>query len=42
VRSFQTATKDTSADAYAKVVDRLLASAQFGERWGRHWLDIAR
>jgi hypothetical protein len=34
--------KDTSPDAYAKVVDRLLASPQFGERWGRHWLDVAR
>ncbi len=34
--------KDTSIDAFAKVVDRLLASPQFGERWGRHWLDIAR
>jgi mono/diheme cytochrome c family protein len=29
-------------DALARVVDRLLASPQFGERWGRHWLDIAR
>lgn len=29
-------------DALAKVVDRLLASPQFGERWGRHWLDVAR
>lgn len=28
--------------AFAKVVDRLLASPQYGERWGRHWLDIAR
>lgn len=34
--------KDQSADAFAKVVDRLLASRQFGERWGRHWLDVAR
>jgi hypothetical protein len=34
--------KDTSPDAYAKTVDRLLASAAFGERWGRHWLDVAR
>jgi hypothetical protein len=34
--------KDTSPDALAKVVDRLLASPQFGERWGRHWLDVAR
>jgi cytochrome c553 len=28
--------------AYTAVVDRLLASPQFGERWGRHWLDVAR
>jgi hypothetical protein len=35
-------TADRSKDAYAKVVDRLLASKQFGERWGRHWLDVAR
>jgi cytochrome c553 len=34
--------KDNSAGAFAKVVDRLLASPQYGERWGRHWLDIAR
>ncbi len=34
--------KDTLPDAFAKVVDRLLASPQFGERWGRHWLDVAR
>ena len=33
---------DTSADAFTKVVDRLLASPRFGERWGRHWLDVAR
>jgi cytochrome c553 len=33
---------DTSPDALAQVVDRLLASPQFGERWGRHWLDVAR
>jgi hypothetical protein len=33
---------DTSTDAYARVVDRLLASAHFGERWGRHWLDLVR
>ncbi len=33
---------DTSKDAFAKVVDRLLASPRSGERWGRHWLDIAR
>jgi hypothetical protein len=34
--------KDTSAGAYEKVVDRLLASPHYGERWGRHWLDSAR
>jgi hypothetical protein len=33
---------DPSPDAFAKVVDRLLASPQYGERWGRHWLDLAR
>jgi hypothetical protein len=33
---------DGSSDAFAKVVDRLLASPQYGERWGRHWLDVAR
>ncbi|HUR54654.1 MAG TPA: DUF1549 domain-containing protein, partial [Gemmataceae bacterium] len=31
-----------SSDAYEKLVDRLLASPHFGERWGRHWLDLAR
>ena len=34
--------KDAATDAFAKVVDRLLASPQFGERWGRHWLDVVR
>lgn len=33
---------DTSPDAYEKIVDRLLASPHYGERWGRHWLDLAR
>ena len=33
---------DTSPDAFEKVVDRLLASPHYGERWGRHWLDVAR
>jgi hypothetical protein len=33
---------DSSPDAFAKVVDRLLASPRYGERWGRHWLDVAR
>ena len=41
VEAFET---DTSPDgeAFARVVDRLLASPRYGERWGRHWLDIAR
>ena len=33
---------DASSDALAKLVDRLLASPAYGERWGRHWLDLAR
>ena len=33
---------DNAPDAYEKVVDRLLASPQYGERFGRHWLDVAR
>jgi hypothetical protein len=33
---------DGSPNAYAELVDRLLASPHFGERWGRHWLDIVR
>jgi hypothetical protein len=33
---------DNSPAAFEKVVDRLLASPQYGERWGRHWLDLAR
>ena len=32
---------DTAPDAYEKVVDRLLASQAYGERWARHWLDVA-
>ena len=39
VKAFQA---DHSADAYSSLVDRLLASPQYGERWGRHWLDVAR
>jgi len=34
--------EDTSPDAYEKVIDRLLASKHYGERWGRHWLDVVR
>ncbi len=33
--------KDTSKDAYEKLVDKLLASPRYGERWARHWLDVA-
>ena len=33
---------DTSPDAWEKLVDELLASPQYGERWARHWLDVAR
>ena len=33
---------DTAPDAYGKVIDELLASPHHGERWGRHWLDLAR
>ena len=34
--------RDRSPHAFARVVNRLLASPHFGERWGRHWLDVAR
>jgi hypothetical protein len=33
---------DDSSDAFARLVDRLLASPHYGERWGRHWLDLVR
>src|SRR5262245_14459089 len=39
VDQFQT---DTRPDAYERLVDRLLGSPQFGEKWARHWLDLAR
>jgi hypothetical protein len=35
-------TNDPAADAYQRLVDRLLASPAFGERWAQHWLDLAR
>lgn len=35
-------TSDKSTDAYEKMIDRLLASPHYGERWARHWLDVAR
>lgn len=34
--------RDESADAYEKLVDKLLAAQHYGERWARHWLDLAR
>ncbi|WP_309708851.1 DUF1553 domain-containing protein [Armatimonas sp.] len=34
--------RDTRPDAYEKLTDELLASSAYGERWGRHWLDVAR
>jgi Protein of unknown function (DUF1553)/Protein of unknown function (DUF1549)/Planctomycete cytochrome C len=33
---------DNAADAWTRVIDTLLASPHYGERWGRHWLDVAR
>jgi mono/diheme cytochrome c family protein len=41
IRAFEKSAK-TDPTARAKVVDQLLASPQFGERWGRHWLDLVR
>ncbi len=35
-------TGDSTADAWEKVIERLLASPHYGERWGRHWLDLVR
>jgi hypothetical protein len=34
--------KDDSSNAFEKIIDRLLSSPHYGEKWGRHWLDIAR
>ncbi len=34
--------RDESPEAYARLVDRLLGSPRYGERWARHWLDVAR
>lgn len=39
VRAFEA---DESADSFDKVIEQLLASPRYGERWGRHWLDVAR
>ncbi len=32
---------DTDPGAYERLIDRILSSFQYGERWGRHWLDVA-
>ena len=37
-----TFTKDSSPNAFGKIIDRLLAMPQYGEKWGRHWLDLVR
>lgn len=42
VEEIQDFAMDHSDDAFAKVVDRLLASQEYGRRWGRHWLDVVR
>jgi hypothetical protein len=42
VEALESFVRDNRADAYERVVDGLLASPHFGERWGRHWLDAAR
>ena len=41
-RDIEAFVADTSPDAYAKLVDRLLASPRYGEHWARYWLDVAR
>ena len=38
IRAFE---RDSSPKAFAKIVEQLLASPRYGERWGRHWLDVA-
>jgi uncharacterized protein DUF1553/uncharacterized protein DUF1549/cytochrome c len=42
IRDIEDFLSDKRPDAYERVVDRLLASPHYGERWGRHWLDLAR
>jgi len=42
VEEIQAFLSDRSKDAYEKVVDKLLASPRYGERWGRHWMDVWR
>jgi hypothetical protein len=42
VEEAQAFLRDESPDAYEKLIDRLLADKRYGERWGRHWLDLVR
>jgi len=42
VKEVEAFVQDPAPDAYAKLVDRLLASPHYGERWGRNWLDVVR
>jgi mono/diheme cytochrome c family protein len=42
IRSFQASLESSPTTAFSDVVDHLLDSPHFGERWGRHWLDVAR
>ena len=42
IKRYAEAWKKDPKNAYSKEIDRLLASHRFGERWGRHWLDVAR
>ncbi len=41
-REVETFLKDKSPEAYPKLIEKLLASPQYGERWGQHWLDVVR
>jgi hypothetical protein len=41
-KEIETFIEDNRSDAYQQLIERLLASSQYGERWGRHWLDLAR
>ena len=41
-REVEAFVKDTSPKAFEKIIDRLLAKPQYGEKWGRHWLDLVR
>lgn len=42
IADVETFLKDDSPNAYEKLIDRLLDSPQYGEKWGRHWLDLVR